>query len=282
MKFTIITPTNKRPEQLLRSTLSVFWSGNQRNDLYIDMIIVNDSPDYDYSSFENNDDVRGLIENNRIIYIKNKINKGKNYSCNLALSTLSSKHNHHIDQNHYIIFLDDDDWLADGALLDIEQALHLYNSASDNDKLPELDWLVTNRAQIISTGELLPLTVNNTNREIYNGYYHINYFWDCMIFKRFTGDATHIIRATLALHPKFASHVRNGEEWYYFINLSPHFIYANINSTISGGYNPGGLTEELRNKYYMNTWALWKERLNIKIIFYLILRSLLSIKRHFL
>ena len=58
MKFTIITPTYNRPDELARAVESVL--GQTYQDFQ--MVIINDSPDYDYTSFENK-----YISNDKII-----------------------------------------------------------------------------------------------------------------------------------------------------------------------------------------------------------------------
>ena len=240
MKFSIITPTHKRPEQLSRCVNSVLNQTKllppyvfleqcptlrpvQEKDLNsefeTEIIIINDSPHYDYSIFENDEQIKKAIENKKIIYIKNEDNKGKNYSCNLALSHVVGD---------YVIFLDDDDWLSITALTEI------YNNLNDK----SIPWLATNRCYENKES----LTKNKTHKEM------INYFWDCMVFKRFSGDATHIIEANLAKSACFNTKIKNGKEWYYFAQLTPTFIYKDLNSTITNGYHDNGLSDKLQNK----------------------------------
>ena len=243
MKFTIVTPTYNRPDQLTRAVESVLGQTYQN----FEMIIVNDSPLYDYAEFENK-----YKTNQKIIYIKNYDNRGVNFSRNLALrktkDTLSD----------YVIFLDDDDWLYSDALEKINSILEKEN----------YEWLVTNR-----TAGNINLTKVNIIKDKYN------YFCDMLMLRNVYGDATHAIKSEIATQFRFCSHVKNGEELYYFSQIPSLFVYKNINTTDSNGYTTDGLTNVLKNKYKENTKNLWKEKLNSKLFFYLILRTLKSLTK---
>ena len=144
MKFSIITPTYKRPKLLARCIDSVISQTNN-NEFDIEHIIVNDSPDYDYSEVENK---YKLIDN--LIYTKNQHNKGNNYSHNVGLASVS-------DDTTHIILLDDDDWLAPDSLLKI------YEILSDNeDNKKDIGWIVANR--ILNNG--IKLTQNKYNKKV--------------------------------------------------------------------------------------------------------------------
>ncbi len=283
MKFSIITPTHNRPKELLRCVVSVLSPspfpkerGAAQTNLEVKIIIINDSPEYDYSIFENDKDIIEAIENKKIIYIKNKENKGKNYSCNLALAQIVTDR-YSVDNNHYIILLDDDDWLSLNALDDIEKEILLLNNSQKSKH--RVKWLVTNRA--LENGERL--TKNNTNKQISSGVFKINYFWDYLITRKFSGDATHIIDAQLAKQASFSKYIKNGEEWYYFAQLTTAFIYKDLNTTITDGYQINGLTDKLKSKYIENTYLLWRDKLlNNKIFIYLILRTFKSLKNKYL
>ena len=109
MKYSILTPTFNRPEPLLKCLNSVLF----QNHKDFEMIIINDSPLYDYS------EVAKYIQDkkdSRIKYFKNEKNSGVNFSRNFALANIS-------DDSDYVIFLDDDDWLHSNALSDIENIL---------------------------------------------------------------------------------------------------------------------------------------------------------------
>lgn len=241
MKFTIITPTYNRPTELTRAVESVL------NQTYQDfqIIIINDSPDYNYQQFENK-----YLNNQKIIYIKNKYNSGVNFSRNIALEKTKDLN------SDYVLFLDDDDWLYTDALENINNILKKEN----------IEWLLTNR-----TAGNIKLTKVNKLKNKYN------YFWDMLMFRNIYGDATHTIKSEIATQFRFCSHVKNGEELYYFAQLPFDFVYRDFNSTDSNGYTENGLTDILKNKYKENTKNLWKENLNWKMFIYLTLRTIKSI-----
>ena len=241
MKFTIITPTYNRPTELTRAVESVL------NQTYQDfqIIIINDSPDYDYQQFENK-----YLNNQKIIYIKNKHSSGVNFSRNIALEKTKDLN------SDYLLFLDDDDWLYTDALENIKNILKKEN----------IEWLLTNR----TAGNIKLTKV----KKLKNKY---NYFWDMLMFRNIYGDATHTIKSEIATQFRFCSHVKNGEELYYFAQLPFDFVYRDFNSTDSNGYTENGLTDILKNKYKENTKNLWKENLNWKMFIYLTLRTIKSI-----
>ncbi len=242
MKFSIITPTYKRPKELIRAVQSVL----DQNYLDFEMIIVNDSPDFDYSEFENGEG----IKDNRIRYFKNEKNTGVNFSRNFALESISKT-------SDYVVFLDDDDFLAKDSLRKVNDIL----TFSKNKKIP-IAWLVTN----FCIEEISQTKV----RKIKKKY---NYFWDILLFKNIKGDATHTISRKLAISSRFSTKIKNGEEWFYFIKLPATVIYKDINTKDSNGYLPQGLTDILKDKYKGNTKLLWKEKITLKIFLYLLLRQ---------
>lgn len=238
MKFSIITPTYKRPKELIRAVQSVL----DQNYPDFEMIIVNDSPDFDYSEFENKE----LIKDSRVKYFKNKENKGVNFSRNFALEKID------IDSD-YILYLDDDDWLAEKSLTQIKKIL----------EEEKVDWLITNRS--IKNKSIVRI------KKIKKNY---NYFFDILIFKNIKGDTTHAIKTSLALKQKFSNVVKNGEEWIYFLKIKTPVKYVDINTTETNGYLEVGLTNLLKDKYNENTRLLWREVTNIKILAIMIYRSI--------
>lgn len=249
MKYSILTPTFNRPEPLLKCLNSVLF----QNHKDFEMIIINDSPLYDYSEVEKYIQDK---KDSRIKYFKNEKNSGVNFSRNFALANIS-------DDSDYVIFLDDDDWLHSNALSDIENIL-----ISNKNKNKKINWLVTNRS-IGNTS----LTENKTKKS------KLNYFFDYLIFKRFVGDCTHTIDSNTATKYKFSEKVKNGEEWTYFIQLPTDIHYENINTTNSEGYNDLGLNASMQKSYRENTRKLFGEIKNCKMIIMLILRSLNSLLR---
>jgi glycosyltransferase involved in cell wall biosynthesis len=250
MQFAILTTTHKRPSELLRAILSVQAQSLTSYTHYI----VNDSPEYDYSEIEQTILADSNADSN-IVYSKNVKNIGKNASLNSILQTLGST-----DFNGYIVYLDDDDWLAPNCLADFTQTISENSSAG---------WLVSNRA--LENG--ISLTQNTTGRQ------RISYFFDYLLFKRFRGDATHCIAfapAHAGSHPaQFPSTVANGEEWYYFLGVARSygtFVYTNQIGTYTTGYDAGGLTSTIESSYKQNALRLLSERQTPSSFIYLLLR----------
>lgn len=208
MKFSIITTTYKRPIELLRAINSVLLQDYK----HWEMIIVNDSPDFDYSSIEKSD----ILKDERIKYFKNGENKGLNYARNIALVNISADSN-------YTIILDDDDYFNTECLSEATKII------KEN---PNYNWYVSNRTY--ENGD--KITINGTNRNT------IDYIIDYLIFKRFRGDATHII-STKYKSIRFPKKVKQEEQWMYFAQIQEKFYYYNFNSTISKSYSDLGLTK---------------------------------------
>ncbi|MEN9337874.1 MAG: hypothetical protein RIQ41_188 [Candidatus Parcubacteria bacterium] len=216
MRFSIITPTYKRAEQLLRAVRSV------QAQTYKDweMIIVNDSPDdASYTSFATS------IDDARIHYHANHTNSGVNASRNKALDSVSAS-------SEWIIFLDDDDYLAPDTLQELQALITSH---------PNRQWFITNRAHKDGT----QITQIPRPETAYS------YIRDYLILRRCRGDVTHIIR-TKALHGiRFPLHVKQGEEWLFFyqLGMKESMFYHDHNSTISDGYAETGLNFRKRSRY---------------------------------
>lgn len=207
MKFSIVTPTYKRKDLLKRAVTSLI---NQTYSNW-EMIIVNDSPlDESYKDFASS------INDSRIRYFVNTTNKGVNFSRNVALNNLSA-------DSRWVLFLDDDDYLAPDTLKNFANLIMVHS---------EQRWFMTNRA--FKNGESIthiPKSKTGT----------FNYAWSYLILKRIKGDATHCIETKLITqtHTRFAQHVRQGEEWFFFYHIGLHtkLLYSDHNSTISDGYD---------------------------------------------
>lgn len=206
MKFSIITPTFKRKDLLLRAVASV------QAQTYKDweLIVVNDSPsDESYREFASS------INDARIHYHVNPINKGVNFSRNVALNSLSA-------DSRWVIFLDDDDYFAPDTLANFADLIRTHQ---------DIQWFVTNRAEKNGTS----LTRFPHAERMYS------YVWSYLILKRCKGDATHCIETKLIthLHARFSQYVKQGEEWFFFYQIGLHIkmYYSDHNSTISGGYD---------------------------------------------
>jgi glycosyltransferase involved in cell wall biosynthesis len=206
MKFSIITPTHKRADNLKRAVDSV------RNQTYKDweMIIVNDSPsDKTYEPFASS------INDARIHYHINITNSGVNFTRNSALDKVSA-------DSKWVIFLDDDDYLAPDTL----QTLHDLILSNHGKQ-----WFVTNRAY--KNGK--PVTNFPYNDATYS------YAWSYLILKHCKGDATHCIETKLitSIHARFSTYVKQAEEWFFFYQIGLHtpMYYHSHNSTITDGYD---------------------------------------------
>jgi glycosyltransferase involved in cell wall biosynthesis len=218
MLFSIITPTYKRSEKLTRAVESL------RKQTYKnwEMVIVNDSPqDTSYASFPIS------INDPRIHYHVNDINKGVNYTRNKALNLVSA-------DSRWIIFLDDDDYLAPDTLQTFHDLILLHD---------DIQWFVTNRAY--SNG------ISVTNFPSPEHFYSYNR--DYLILRRCKGDATHCIEKKHIDQQKihFLRHVKQADEWFFFYQLGLHkkMFYHDHNSTITDGYDPSsGLNFRKRSR----------------------------------
>ena len=238
MKFSIITPTFKRKDLLVRAVESLL------SQTYKDweVIIVNDSPaDESYLSFVSS------INDSRIHYHVNPVNKGVNYTRNYALDHVSA-------DSKWVIFLDDDDYLSPDTL----QTFHDLILLNGDQK-----WFVTNRA--LTNGK--PLTLFPHSDKEYN------YAWSYLILKRLKGDATHCIETKLITHNKirFSKYVKQAEEWFFFyqVGLLTKMYYHDHNSTISDGYdNRQGLNYRTRTftEKYESLGQLFYEITKKKIV----------------
>lgn len=241
MKFSIITPTYKRAEKLLRAVESL------QNQTYADweMIIVNDSPhDTSYNDFSSS------INDARIHYHINPRNMGVNYSRNYAISKISA-------DSKWVIFLDDDDYFAPDALQTFYTLLLLHSDKK---------WFVTNRA--LKNGA--PLTRFPKDETTYS------YAWKYLLLKICKGDATHCIETKLLIQNSihFSQHIKQGEEWFFFYQVGLHqkMYYSSHNSTISDGYDAKeGLNFRKRTKEerFDSVSKLTHEGTQLHLIYYL-------------
>lgn len=204
MRFSIITPTYKRADKLMRAVKSV--QGQTYSDW--ELIIVNDSPnDENYVSFASS------INDARIHYHVNRTNSGVNFTRNSALEKVSA-------QSKWVIFLDDDDYLAPDTLASFQELITAR---------PSYKWFITNRAQQDGT----PLTQIKKSDTSYS------YIRDYLLLRRIRGDVTHAI-STASLHRiHFPQNIKQGEEWFFFyqLGLAEKMFYHDHNSTITEGYD---------------------------------------------
>ncbi len=218
MKFSIITPTYKRPAELMYAVQSLIHQSVPDWE----MIIVNDNPS------DGATDVIIALADSRIHILENDTNRGVNYSRNRGLDSISK-------ESDWVIFLDDDDTLAPNALARL-------SSIIDSNISP---WIVTARGTTFDT----PTTVAPQNK----GYYY-SYTWDYLITRRFKGDATHCIKSSLITNTKnlrFPTQIKQGEEWIFYSHLGTQtsFYYENIVTTLSYGYAASGLNLRRRSTH---------------------------------
>lgn len=258
MKYSIITPTYKRPDKLIRCVESILSqkrnmeNGEEVSSFDFELIVVNDSPVYDYSFFENY--LNKIKEENlklfaKIKYFINEKNMGVNYSRNYALDYVSKD-----VTSDYIIFLDDDDWLSCNALETANKVIK--NNLNQK-------WYVSNLAKEDNTS----FTKNKTNKNI------INYFYNYLLLKNFSGDVTHTIKSEIATQFRFSNKIKNGEEWTYFIQIPHNFFYYDNNSKFTNGYSTEGVNISMQKSYGSNTKILWGEINSFKMFIMLMLRE---------
>lgn len=243
--ITIILPTYKRQEKLISAVESI---KNQTNSNWR-IIILNDSPDWDYKEFEEK-----YLPNEKIIYLKNKENVGKNAELNIALDYIE-KEEKGKDILEYITFLDDDDWFDEKAIENMDKIIREY---------PKNKWFISNRAM---RDGIAITRFKRKSREYFNEK-KIGYATNYWIFKKMIGDATMLLDAKTALSRRFSTEIKNGEEWFYFSILPiKKFLYYDFNSTISDGYLLDGITKNYNSKSnrIKNTSILMKELLRKKL-----------------
>ncbi len=218
-----------------------------------EMIIVNDSPeDESYADFKVE-----YEREPRITYAVNEKNMGVNFSRNRALDLVSK-------ESKWVIFLDDDDYLAEDALKEIEKLTRANNS---------VNWFVTNRAY--TNGEALTkFPKNNTE---------YSYAWDYLLLKKGKGDATHCIHRTFLKEVYFSQTVKQGEEWFFFyqLGLRSKMFYHNQNSTLSDGYNmSGGLNFRARSvaEQITSMYSLFSESRKLGLTYHFTFLSYLTLR----
>ncbi len=248
MKFCIITPTYKRQNTLRRAIESVLQQSHQD----LEMIIINDNP---------NDGTALVVSDYsdpRLIFLENESNRGVNASRNRGLDTISK-------DTEYVIFLDDDDFLAPNALADLATIL---------EKTP-YPWLLTARG---STEE------NPTTQTIHNGVF--SYAHDYLLTRKIKGDATHCINANLIREHslRFPTRITQAEEWLFYFCLGrfTQMYYIAKVTTLTDGYSASGLNLRKRTtREQLHTLTLiFTEARSRKITFdpnfwiYFVLRTL--------
>lgn len=209
MKFSIITPTFKRPEKLKRALMSV--CGQAHTDW--ELIVINDNP---------GDNTRTIVEemsDSRIIFYENHSNNGVNFCRNRGLDNIAK-------DSDYVIFLDDDDYLTTDALTVLATTLSTTPHS----------WLLTARGHTPSTP-----TTSVSHLGVFS------YAWDYLISKKIKGDATHAIASRYITGQvaklRFPTRIRQAEEWLFYFELSGYTnpYFDNVVTTLTDGYEITGL-----------------------------------------
>jgi len=240
MKFTIITPTYKRPDNLLSAIQSVM----DQSYTNWHMIIVNDSPsDQSYGKIEEK------VKNDpQITYIKNDANRGVNFSRNRALDIAVPS----ATNDDWIIFLDDDDTLAKDSLKRLSKV---------HEDHPQEKWIVTNRASY--EGVSFTKAPHTDTR--------YSYIFEYLLTRKIRGDATHCIHAKEIKDIRFSKRVKQAEEWLFYYELAlsiKKFFYHDHNSTLSFGYHLEGLNfrKRSRKEKFLTLCSLVRESYERNII----------------
>jgi glycosyltransferase involved in cell wall biosynthesis len=219
MKFSIITPTHKRSEQVKKAIHSVL--AQDYGDW--EMIVIIDSPDDPSYQHIKND-----IPDPRVSIRWNSKNEGVNFSRNVGISAINPN-------TDWILFLDDDDFLAPRALSSLVRVIEAH---------PQERWIVTNRA-FDGSGKLITVAPKSGA--------HYSYARDYLLLRRFKGDATHCISTAILNNPtagtvRFPTLIKQAEEWLFFFSLGVNnkLFYIDLSTTLSDGYESQGLNYRKR------------------------------------
>lgn len=210
MKFSIITPTFKRPGTLTRAVESVL----SQTGIQCEVLVINDNP-MDGAAKTIQD-----FNDSRIKYFENEVNSGVNFSRNVGLNNIAY-------DSDYIIFLDDDDYLAADALSILNKKLEVE---------PYL-WLMTARG----------IGLERSLTKAPSGIDTFSYAWDYLITKKIKGDATHCISSDLIngniATLRFPAKIKQAEEWLFYFELGTHskIHYEQLMTTLTDGYSDNGL-----------------------------------------
>lgn len=200
MKISIIIPAYRRPKELIRSLGSVLVQGY----LNWEVIIVNDSPDFDFSEFEHFLESLSQEKNSKIKYLVNSKNMGGNWSRNFGVENVSP-------DSDFVFFLDHDDWLTSNSL----------QSQIDIVKRENCKWLLTLNK---SNGKELGIdSIKTTNDD----RKYFSYLKDYLIKRKIRGDYAQLLSLDIIKENKirFSEKVKNGqtlEEWVFSMRFSRH------------------------------------------------------------
>lgn len=214
--FVIVVPTYNRAELLIRALTSI---KDQAYENWM-CVVVNDG-----STDATDDRVLAYIRNeDRFLYIKQE-NKGVNAARNAGIELIQQS----IDDGYYI-FIDDDDYLSQQCLLQAEAMLRAHAGYK---------WYGFNCVN----------SEDHTKISRVKNYGANNYINDLMFGNNWRGDITSFIHTSLVGDLRFCKEVKNGEEWYFWAQLSINndvFIVNEVGSFKD--YLPAGLTKSGFNR----------------------------------
>lgn len=259
MKISIITPSHNRPENLLRAINSVL---NQNYNNW-ELIIINDSPDYNYKIVE---DFLEKNKDTRIKYFKNNTNKGVNYSRNFGIDNLA------IDSD-FVFFLDDDDQLT---LDSLSIQLEIVKKVS-------CDWLLTLSKSNAKEMNIDAIKTTNKDKR------YFNYLMDYLIKRKIKGDYAQLLKTSIIKEYKifFSKKVKQAEEWIFSIRYSRYAKpYVENIITLEKEYMPQGISENIlkmkiqniKNLFILSNEIFWEGLYPLEK-FYILIKVLRSIQK---
>jgi glycosyltransferase involved in cell wall biosynthesis len=198
--------------------------------------VLSSVQDQDYSNWtllfvddRSIDDTESVISalsdsNPKIQYRKMSTNSGVNAVRNRIIDEAKA-----IDSKAYLLLIDDDDYLAPNSLATANKQILAH---------PEYNWFSLN----CDYHDGKPISRISQ-------YGALSYLHDYMFGKRIKGDLTHILKLESLGAERFTSEFRNGEVWYFWVNLSlAHDMYAIDAPGSIKEYLEGGITETGFNK----------------------------------
>ena len=214
--FVIILPTYTRSELLIRALKSI------QSQCYSSWkcVVVDDG------STDNTESVANdfMLQDDRIDYVK-QTNLGVNAARNTAIELISE-----ITDDYYYIFIDDDDYLAERCL---EKAAACI---SEN---PNYCWYGFNCIDSCTQQKISKIKAYGRN----------NYISDLMFGNGWRGDITSFIHSSIIDGLRFCREVKNGEEWYFWSQLSvKHDVFIKDEAGSFKDYLPSGLTKSGFNR----------------------------------
>lgn len=232
MKISIIIPAYKRPKELIRAVKSVL----SQDYFNWELIIINDSPDFNFKEFEFFFNGLDKIKKDKIRYFVNEKNMGGNWSRNFGVDNLSQ-------DSDFTFFLDHDDWLTKNSLSNQVSIL----------KREKCNWLLTLNK---SNGEDLDIdSIKITN----NDKRYFNYLKDYLIRREIRGDYAQLLSSNIIKknNIRYSKRVKRGqtlEEWIFSMRFSRYskcFVENII--TLEKEYQKDSLTNlEKTNKNFKN------------------------------